>query len=239
MVLEASLGTSAATRAQGQRSQVVRRILTLSSVYPLAAADRGAFVRARVQALARHVGMKVVAPIPLLDYGRGLRFAGRSSAPFCRLDGNTEVFHPGWLYPPGGTCLNVGALSIRLLPFVKRLQRSFDFDLIDAHFGYPEAPTAAVLAMATGRPFIVTLRGSELLHSQYLSRRSAMAWAFRRASLIVAVSNELRTLALNLGVNPDRTLLSVNGVDTNRFYPRDRAPARAKVQHSSRATSPC
>jgi glycosyltransferase involved in cell wall biosynthesis len=117
---------------------------------------------------------------------------------------------------------------MRLLPLLRRLQRDFDFDWIDAHFGYPEGVAAAWLGSRCGRRFAITLRGSELLHSHWRARRAAMAWALRQASLVVAVSEELRDFAIALGAPPGRTHLSVNGVDTQIFCPRDRREARDK-----------
>jgi hypothetical protein len=46
---------------------------------------------------------------------------------------------------------------------------------------------------------------------------------------VLAVSTELRDLALALGVAPARTALSPNGVDTTLFCPGSRAESRRKL----------
>ena len=38
----------------------------------------------------------------------------------------------------------------------------FDFDLIDAHYFYPDGVAAAMLARRLGKPFVVTARGSDI-----------------------------------------------------------------------------
>ena len=68
---------------------------------------------------------------------------------------------------------------------------------------------------------MVTLRGSELLFASYRSRRLAMKWAFRQASKIISVSEELRTFAVGQGAEPDKVVTIPNGVDGALFYPRD------------------
>ena len=109
-----------------------------------------------------------------------------------------------------------------------RLRRRFPFQIIDAHFGYPEGIAAALLAALTGSPFTITLRGSEFLHGRYPLRRYLMRWALRRASRVIAVSEQLRQLAIGMGADPARTRAIPNGLDSSFYFPRDRAESRRK-----------
>lgn len=205
-------------------------ILSLSSVYPNPGEPGlGLFVRSRLQEIARSEQVKVIAPIPLLDYSNPGRKLLRSRGfPWRRWDGPIEVLHPQWVCPPYGTPLNVACLYGRLLPMVRRLRKSFPFELIDAHFCYPEGIVAALLAAAFRVPFTVTLRGSELNFARYRYRRRTMRWALRRARGVIAVSGELTGFATRMGAAPEYTGMIPNGLDIDLFFPRDRERVRRK-----------
>ena len=68
-----------------------------------------------------------------------------------------------------------------------------------------------------GIPFTVTLRGSELLHSRYPLRRRMIGWALRRAARVIAVSEQLRRFAIELGVDEAKTRTIPNGVQAQVF----------------------
>lgn len=206
------------------------RILSLSCVFPTAdEPQRGIFVHERLKALARVSDLRVVAPVGFIRWGaprrwrRGVRHAAR------RPDQALEVVYPRWLYLPNDGWLNAVLLFAQLLPRLAWLRRKRDWDLLDAHFGHPAGIAAALLAAALHCPFIVTLRGNELDHARSRSRRRLLGWAMRRSGLVVAVSSELRDLALELGVAPRRTVVSPNGVDSSRFRLGGRRAARKKL----------
>jgi glycosyltransferase involved in cell wall biosynthesis len=143
-------------------------------------------------------------------------------------DGPIEIYHPGWLYPPGGFSINPILLFLRLLPLAASLHKRHHFDMIDAHFAFPDGIAASLLARALGIPFSVTLRGNETMHAQYPRRRRMMASALGRASAVIALSDELRQFALSVGVPNERIRIIPNGIDAETFYPRDRAGCRRK-----------
>ena len=198
------------------------RILSLTSVYPRPGnPDAGLFIRARLQRMATQAELKVLAPVFLLD-------AGASAERGWRRDGAADVLHPRWLYVPGSGSLTPILLGLELWWPVARLRRKFPFQIIDAHFGYPEGIAAALLGAFTRTPFTVTLRGSEFLHGNYPLRRYLMGWALRRASRVIAVSEQLRELAVRYGADSARTRVIPNGLDTAIYSPTDRAESRRK-----------
>jgi teichuronic acid biosynthesis glycosyltransferase TuaC len=204
------------------------KILTLSTVYPNPnEPGLGLFVRARLQKMASLAQLKVIAPIPAIDYQNPLRNGPRRIPPSWR-DEALDVFHPRWAYPPGGSPVNIPCLYLRLLRPLARLRREFPFQLIDAQFGYPEGVVAALLARSFRCPFTVTLRGSEPVFAGYRYRRRVIQWALRRADAVIAVSEPLRDFAISLGVDPSRVHTIPNGIDRNLFFPRDRSACRTK-----------
>jgi len=207
----------------------LHRILSLSLVYPNPQEPGlGLFVRSRLAAMARRARVVAIAPVPLIDYSnpRG-RVRGSRGVPSSGQDGDVPVFYPRWIYPPGGTPANVACLFLRLLGTVARLKRRFRFDLIDAHFGYPEGVAAALLAAVFGKPFTITVRGSEPMFGQHRYRGLCLDWALRRASAVIAVSESLRQFAISRGADPARTITIPNGIDASLFAARDRAACRA------------
>jgi glycosyltransferase involved in cell wall biosynthesis len=206
------------------------RILSLSSVYPSPWEPmRGIFVRARLQSMAKDAQLKVMAPIARLDWAHGRTglFAARK-IPTRQWDGGMEVLHPVWVYPPGGTWLNSFALAIQLLRPIGRLHKEFPFEVIDAHFGFPEGIAAGLLAAAFRCPFTITLRGSETVHAEKPLVRFWMGWALRRAGRVIAVSRRLADWATSLGAKPDKVRTVPNGVDAEIFFPRGRLACRER-----------
>jgi teichuronic acid biosynthesis glycosyltransferase TuaC len=70
------------------------------------------------------------------------------------------------------------------------------------------------------------MRGSELRYRGQRAKRHWMGWALRRADRVIAVSDGLRGLAIELGVNPHRATTIPNGIDADMFCRRDRAACR-------------
>jgi teichuronic acid biosynthesis glycosyltransferase TuaC len=195
-------------------------ILTLSSVFPSPAYPSfGAFIRMRQMHVGAAASVRVLAPVPLLDYRlRKTRF--RSDVPLERQDENLTVYQPRWFYLPGAGFLNAGLMFLQMLPTTLRLDREARIDLIDSHFAHPDGIAAALLARFLNRPFTVTLRGNETLHGSFRFRRMAMGWALRRAAAVITVSEPLRKYAISLGVAPARIKTIPNGVDVSIFHTR-------------------
>jgi teichuronic acid biosynthesis glycosyltransferase TuaC len=206
------------------------RVLSVSSVYPnRVEPGLGLFVLARLTAMAKRVPLKIVAPVPFVDYTnpKGKFWRGRSF-PLATITQTPDVIYPRWIFPPFGTVANILCLFARIYPVLRRLRSAFPFELIDAHFAYPEGVAVAMLARAFRVPYVITLRGSEPAFAAYRSRKLVMQWALRGAAKIIAVSEELRWFAGNLSGNADKTVTIPNGVDPAIFHSRDRLSVRTK-----------
>ncbi|HEY7057263.1 MAG TPA: glycosyltransferase [Vicinamibacterales bacterium] len=207
------------------------KILSLSTEFPNPSEPaKGLFVRSRLDAIAARAFLLVVAPVASLDYAHPQRdlFASRR-IPRKRLEGALEVLHPRWLYPPSGGWTNAFFLFGRLLPALVRLRTQRPFDLIDAHFAHPEGIAAVLLGRILGHPVVVTIRGSELRYRHQRPKRFWMSWALRRADRVIAVSDGLRDLAIDLGVEPRRVTTVPNGINADVFYRRDRNACRKSL----------
>jgi len=201
------------------------RVLVFTTLFPNAARPlRGLFVRHRVAAVARHCPTRVVAPV--LHHGNPLSRHRRAAD--CERQGDIEVSHPPYAtLPLLGRCTDGVMLYRQVLPHVQRIHADFPFEVIDAHYAFPDGAAAILLAAHFGVPVAVTVRGGDLdLLPRYRLRRRAIASTLRRADRIFAVSEHLAARAVALGA-PRRSILVVpNGVDPDLFSYADRDGAR-------------
>lgn len=209
-------GGEAAIRAEGRL-----RVLVFTSVFPNPRQPlHGTFVFERTRHLATLAELRVVAPIA---WYRALNCSSTAG----NAGGALPVTHPRFWYPPKILPLLRGVLmALSALPQVWRLRREFDFDLIDAHFAYPDGYAAVLLGRWFRRPVCITLRGTEILQSRTASGRRLCNWAMTRAERVIAVAETLAKRARQAGVPPDRIKTIPNGVDAARFRPMNRGDAR-------------
>jgi glycosyltransferase involved in cell wall biosynthesis len=205
------------------------RVLTLSCVFPNPDEPTlGVFVKSRLEALAERASVRVLAPVPLLDYSRPVsEWLHAWNLPAEPADQPLKITHPRWFYPPLSGGLNPYFLYWRLKPKAGGIHKRQPFNLLDAHFAYPDGIAASLLARKLGIPFVVTLRGNETLHAGFPARRWLIQRALVSAGRVITVSERLRQFAISLGVAPEKTRTIPNGVNSGLFHPRDRDVVRA------------
>lgn len=145
------------------------------------------------------------------------------------------IDHPRYpLLPKLGMSTAPLALFAAVLPRLRReIAAGRDFELIDAHYFYPDGVAAVLLGRALGRPVVVTARGSDLnLIASYAVPRQWIRWAAARADGLVAVSRGLKNRLVDLGTAPERVRVLRNGVDLGLFRPGDRDAARRRLNFS-------
>jgi glycosyltransferase involved in cell wall biosynthesis len=203
------------------------RVLVLSSTFPSGQQPtRGVFVQERIRRLAKRCDVVVVAPVPWFPMNRWIR-GGRARVPFLERQGELTVYHPRFLsLPRYGKFFDGVFYFLSIVPFVAGLRRQFPFEVIDAHFAFPDGFAATLLAGLFRRPVVVTLRGSIVRLAGYRLHRPQLRWVLRHAHRVVAVSDALRRVAGGLGGFTERIRVIPNGVDASIFAPMERAEAR-------------
>ena len=203
------------------------RILTLSTVFPnIRQPAFGVFVAERMRRVARRCDVSVVAPVPWFP-GNGWIRPHWAKVPATEGEEGFRIYHPRVLCVPRYAKWSDGLLyAASLLPFLTLLRRRFPFDLIDAHFAYPDGMAAALLGSVFRVPVVITLRGSIVRLRHYPLHRPQIRWALRRASRVLAVSQSLKAVAAGLGVPSEHIRVIPNGVDADVFVPREPAEAR-------------
>lgn len=213
------------------------KILLFSSLYPSEVRPiHGIFVETRLRELLKtgEVQAKVVAPVPWFpSTARGFgSYAKFAATPRMEQRNGVEVHHPRYvLLPKVGMSMAPYAMALGALPTIRRLQRQgFDFDLIDAHYYYPDGVAASLLSKWLGKPFVVTARGTDLsLIPQYAFPRKLILGAAERASASIGVCQALMDTLAELGADRHKLNTLRNGVDLERFVPEGRAQARQRL----------
>lgn len=213
------------------------RSLLFSSLYPSSVRPgHGIFVETRLRELlgASDVQAKVIAPVPWFyssDPKHGVHGL-MAATPRREQWHGIDVLHPRYPLPPK-VGMHIAPLSLALgaAPAVRRLlAEGFDFDLIDAHYFYPDGVAAGLLAQWFGKPFLVTARGSDLnLIANYSLPRRMMQWAARRAHGVIGVSQALANILSGWGLDASQVHTMRNGVDLQRFSPVPPAQARQRL----------
>jgi len=203
------------------------RVLVLSSTFPSSSQPtRGVFVRERIRRLSKRCEVVVVAPVPWFPLNRWIRRERATVSAVEHQEGLT-VYHPRFFSVPRYAKFLDGAFYyLSLLAFTRRLRRTFPFEVIDAHFAFPDGLAATLLAKTFSCPVVVTLRGTIVRLSGYRLHRPQLRWVLQRADRVTAVSESLAGVAVGLGLPRDRVRVIPNGVDTRTFMPMDRVQAR-------------
>jgi len=219
---------------------VAPRLVVFSTLFPHPGQpNAGVFIRERMFRVAKVLPLTVVAPVPwfpLQNLIRLWRPHFRPAAPKHEVQDGIEVWHPrffsvpGWLKSLDGFFMALGSL-----PTLLRLKKHFHFNLIDAHFAYPDGYAATLLGRWLKVPVTITLRGTEIRHANDPALRKCLVTALTRAARVFSVSDSLKRHAVNLGIPADKIQVVGNGVDTEKFFPMDKLEARSKLQIPSDA----
>jgi teichuronic acid biosynthesis glycosyltransferase TuaC len=213
------------------------KILTFSTLFPSSVRpSHGIFVETRLRELLKsgQVESRVIAPVPWFPstnprWGDYARFA---ATPLREQRNGLDVRHPRYLLAPKvGMTLAPLTLALGARAVVRELiDEGFDFDLIDAHYYYPDGVAAALLAKWFGKPLTITARGTDLnLISQYALPRRMIEWAARRAAGSIGVCAALMDVLRGWGHDPARLNVLRNGVDLERFKPLPQDRMRAEL----------
>ena len=213
------------------------RIVTFSTLFPSSLRPgHGIFVETRLRELVSSgkVDARVVAPVPWFfsTHPRFGEYARMARIPRREHHNGFDVQHPRYFLPPKlGMNMSPFTLALGARPAIQTLlDDGYDFDLIDAHYYYPDGVAAALLARHFNKPFTVTARGSDInLISGHAIPRRLMRWASNRASSSIGVSAALTQAMLQMGV-PAASLLTIpNGVDLGRFQIHAQKYVRAEL----------
>ena len=212
------------------------KVLTFSTLYPNAARPAHAvFVETRLRQLlaSGQAEAKVLAPVPWFPFRHHAfgDYARHARVPRVERRNGIAVVHPRYpVVPKVGMTLAPLLLSWAVAPTVERILRHYPFDLIDAHYFYPDGVAAVMLGRRVNKPVVITARGTDInLIAKYGLPRAMIRWAARNAAGVITVSRALNDALVGLGVPPEHIRVLRNGVDMDFFKPLEREAARGRL----------
>ncbi|MEZ7895510.1 MAG: glycosyltransferase [Thauera sp.] len=213
------------------------KVLLFSTLFPSSARPgHGTFVETRLRQLLKsgQIEARVVAPVPWFPF-KGARWEewGRmAETPVHEVRNGVEVLHPRYFLPPK-VGMNIAPLLLaagawRTLNGLR--EAGFDFDVIDAHYYYPDGVAAAILGRLLRKPVCITARGTDLnVLPDYPIPRRWIRWAARHVDASVGVSQALADRIDEIAAPPYKPRVLRNGVDLDHFRPVDKAQARTRL----------
>jgi glycosyltransferase involved in cell wall biosynthesis len=210
------------------------KILVFTTLFPNNIwRNHGIFIKERMSAVARlnRCDVRVVAPVP---YYPPVRLSWRwsySQVTREEMMNGIPVYHPRYfLIPKVGMALHGLMMFLSVVWFIKKLQRQFDFDVIDAHYVYPDGFAAVLLGFLLSKPVVVSARGSDISRfPEFLVIRNLIRFTLDRAQKVITVSRSLKEAAIRLGVPDEKIEVVPNGVDASRFFPYSRREVRHRL----------
>ena len=213
----------------------MRRVLTLSTLFPDATRPHfGLFVELQTRGLAAHpdVELQVVAPVGIPPLGQfHPRYKALAALPAVETWNGLCVHRPHFWHIPGtGGCYDSGAVARAVEPVLRRLRKTFAFDIIDAEFFFPDGQAAIELGRIFDVPVSIKARGSDIhFWGKNPATAAQVAAAGQAADGMLTVSNALKADMVTLGMPADRITVHYTGIDRALFYVRDRAVAKAAL----------
>lgn len=204
------------------------RVLIVTNLFPSNVnPDYAPFNRQQFCSLGKLADVEIFGIVP---WRFGRYFAGGSSKDVLASEWIDDVLvhHPRFATVPGVSSMNAGLIASALAPRLRRRRR--DFDVILGSYAYPDGCAAVLLGRVVSLPVVVKCHGSDL--NRVPDDRAARAQLQRllpKAESVVVVSEKLGEAARDLGVPADKIRVVYNGVDRERFAPKDRAAARRHV----------
>jgi len=183
-------------------------------------------VARRMEAWAEKYAEKwaVVAPVPFFPrVPWKTKWEVFSRVPFEERRDGWQVSHPRYFMVPGvggifqGRSMAAGARRV-----VERLWRDEGpFDLIDAHFVYPDGYAAVRIGRKFRVPVVISARGTDVnLYPELRGIGAKVRWTLKHADALIAVSSHLRDRMVSLGADPGKCAVVPNGVNFERFCVR-------------------
>jgi len=198
------------------------KILSFSYCFPSKTNPNwGIFVFQRIKALSKLVDLQVCSPVPWFPF---LAPGGKI------VHGNwkgLEISRPRFFYTPKIFKNNDARFYARgILPWLKKLCRTWQPHILDAHFIWPDGVGISLIAKDLGIPYVITLRGKLFECMKEPSQVRQCAEALKGASAVISVSSGLADAAIELGADPARVSVIPNGVDAENFNIKDKNTCR-------------
>ena len=177
------------------------KILTFSTLYPNAVKQHhGIFTETALKKVMEtgKIETVVVAPVPWFSFTHKMfgDYAGFAKVPTEEMRSGVRVLHPRYFLPP--------KMGMHVAPFLmamasrsaiaRLMDEGFQFDVIDAHYFYPDGVAATLLGRYFNKPVVISALGTDInLIPKFYLPRKMIVWAGKNAAAVVTVCEALKT----------------------------------------------
>lgn len=203
------------------------RILAISYLFPNQIyPNHGIFVHNRLKAIRKYCEVTVINPIPWFPLHSHLpRYRDFDKIPEKEIIDGIMVFHPRFFYIPRFfKILDSLTFFLSVMSVYRKIRQKYVYDLIDVHWTYPDIASGYFFSCLTGKKWLITIRGKEAFYKHDFGfRKKIIRHLLPKADAVIALSNELGDLSINMGVPYNRVSVIQNGIDILqfRYMPKD------------------
>lgn len=202
------------------------KILYLSRLYPNNIVGvNGLWVEGLVTAMSRLNDVRVISPVaycpPLPQF---ISYAKNRKILKKEIVNGVDVFRPRFLAPPGYVLHScVGELLYwSIVRKVDQYRKKFPFELIHAHFSYPDGYVAAKFAKRYNIPLVITEHAAwRPWMDDFPAVRKQAVWATGVSNNVIAGSRYLADTITHFTQQPSKISRIPIGVNTQLFKPAE------------------
>ena len=213
----------------------MNRILLSTVIFPnRCKINRGVYVKKLALEMARRGELTVVVPIPyfppFMKDGKRDYFARIPLEDV--IDGLPVSYPRFFIIPKLFRFLHGPSLFFSVFRFYQRLVTAEKPEVLLGFWAFPDGFANVLMAKFFGLPVVIGCRGSDINKlARPRMQRMMIGWALRNCDQVLAVSKALkRDIVEELRVPAQRVTVIPNGIEEDRFYPRDRNETRAALQ---------
>jgi len=195
----------------------------------------GSFNFERMKAISKVETIKVVSPVPYFPTAKALKYFKKWSS-YSRVKKkdvleDVEVYYPRVLVIPKiCSILNGYLYRLSFDRTLRSIYEDYKFDIIDAHYLWPDSYAAIKFGLKMKVPVCVTAHGSDINIIPKNARiKTRILETLNKADKVFCVSNALREKAKEMGANINKIEVLTNGVDVTIFKRQDRNEARKEL----------
>lgn len=210
------------------------KLLLITNLFPNPVEpNRGIFVAEMLREMKDMAEITVISPVPwfprigfLRRFGRWYKF---SQIPHRYTIDGQDVVCPKYLAIPKAGFLHSITLFLAVLPYVVKAHRREKFDLINAHWVFPDGVAAYWISRMMKIPSVLSAHGCDInLYLNMPLRKWQIVSALNGIEHITVVSSRQKGTLSAAGINGAKISVIYNGF-SDRFTIQDKAEMRSEL----------
>jgi teichuronic acid biosynthesis glycosyltransferase TuaC len=209
------------------------KILSISHMFPNQInPNYGVFVKERIKYISKQLNLITVAPLPYFPANHFFeKYSGLNRVEKKENYDSLQVYHPKYFCIPKYLKFLDGYFYFYSLNnFIDNILNTFDADLLDLHWVYPDAFAGLNWARRHKKKIVVTIRGNEsICYFEKSLRKKMLINTLKCVDHIISVSSDLKQkIVEKYGIDENAVTVIPNGIDDCKFYAINKEKARRK-----------